>query len=382
MPWKEATKMSERRELIEKWSSGLYTVTELAVEFGVSRPTVYQWIQRYDQSGESGLTDRRSVPGSCPHRTPAQIAERIVAAKHEHPFWGPAKLIKLLRLDDPKIAWPSPSTAGAILDREGLVKHRRPRRRSVVMNARSLKASESGEMMTADHKGQMRTVDAKYTFPVTIKDPVSRFIYAIAGRTSTSYREARTAFERVFIDYGVPRFIGTDNGGPFSCSQALAGLSQLSVWWIKLGITPIRIHPGCPWENGIHERMHKTLKDETAHPPARNSQELQKRFDAFRIKFNTIRPHDGIDGRRPIEVLKICPRRYSARLVEPDYPGHYETRRVRPTGEIRWAGDLVFLSQTLARERVGLVEIADGVWSVYFCHIELGRYDERTQRIL
>ena len=382
MPWKEATKMSERRELITKWASGLYKVTDLAEEFGVSRPTVYEWIRRYDEGGgDSALSDRRSVPGSCPHRTPEVIAKEIVKAKRQHPFWGPAKLINLLRLDHPEIAWPSASTAGAILDREGLVMHRPHRRRGVVLNAGALKATESGEMMTADHKGQFRLGNTRYTFPVTINDPVSRFIYSIEGKTSTSYREARPAFERVFRQHGVPRFMGSDNGGPFSCSQALAGLSLLSVWWIKLGITPVRIHPGCPWENGVHERMHKTLKAETARPPARNAREQQKRFDSFRTEFNTVRPHDGIGGRRPIELLKKCQRPYPRRLVEHDYAGHFETRSVRPTGEIRWKGGFVFLSQTLAGERVGMVELTDGVWGVSFHHIELGRYDERTRHI-
>ena len=382
MPWKEATKMSERRELITKWASGLYKVTDLAEEFGVSRPTVYEWIRRYGEGGgDSALSDRRSVPGSCPHRTPEVIAKEIVKAKRQHPFWGPAKLINLLRLDHPEIAWPSASTAGAILDREGLVTHRPHRRRGVVLNAGALKATESGEMMTADHKGQFRLGNRRYTFPVTINDPVSRFIYSIEGKTSTSYREARPAFERVFRQHGVPRFMGSDNGGPFSCSQALAGLSLLSVWWIKLGITPVRIHPGCPWENGVHERMHKTLKAETARPPARNAREQQKRFDSFRTEFNTVRPHDGIGGRRPIELLKKCQRPYPRRLVEHDYAGHFETRSVRPTGEIRWKGSFVFLSQTLAGERVGMVELADGVWGVSFHHIELGRYDERTRHI-
>jgi transposase InsO family protein len=381
MPWKEATKMSERRELITKWASGLYKVTELAEEFGVSRPTVYEWIRRYDEGGESALSDRRSVPSSCPHRTPEVIANEIVKAKREHPFWGPAKLINLLRLDHPEIAWPSASTAGAILDREGLVIHRPHRRSAVVLNAGVLKATESGEMMTADHKGQFRLGNSRYVFPVTINDPVSRFIYAIEGKTSTSYREARPAFERVFRQYGVPYFMGSDNGGPFSCSQALAGLSRLSVWWIKLGITPVRIHPGCPWENGVHERMHKTVKAETACPPAENERGQERRFDSFRLEFNTVRPHDGIGGRRPIELLKYCRRPYPRRLVAHEYAGHYETRLVRPTGEIRWKGGFIFLSQTLAGERVGMVELADGVWAVYFCHIELGRYDERTRRI-
>jgi transposase InsO family protein len=382
MPWKEVTKMSERRELIRKWTSGLYKVAELAEEFGVSRPTIYQWIHRFEEEGEAGLIDRPSIPGSCPHRTSEAIAARIVDAKHDHPLWGPSKLIKVLRRADSTVAWPAPSTAGEILERAGLVKPRLKQRRASVLHAQTLRANDSGEMMTADHKGQIRLGDKSYTFPVTINDPVSRFIYAIEGKTSTSYQNARPVFERVFREHGVPLFIGSDNGGPFSCSQALAGLSRLAVWWIELGITPVRIHPGCPWENGVHERMHKTLKDETCRPPSENAREQQKRFDTFRVEFNTVRPHDGIDGFAPIERLKRCPRSYSPRSSEVVYPGHYETRVVRPTGEIRWKNSLLFLSQTLTKKRVGLTEIADGVWSVYFNHIELGRYDQRTKRIV
>ncbi len=381
MPWKEASKMSELGALIRKWVTGLYTVTELAREFSISRPTVYQWTQRYDVEGEAGLIDRRSIPGECPHRTSEEVAHAIIKAKRDHPFWGPSKLIKFLKLEQPDMAWPAASTAGLILDREGLVQHRRPRRKPSVLTGQHLNAAESGQMMTVDHKGQFRMGNGEYIFPVTINDPVSRYIYAIAGKKSTSSREAKSAFIRVFEEHGVPVFIGSDNGSPFSCSHALGGLSVLAVWWITLGITPMRIHPGCPWENGVHERMHKTLKAETARPPAMNTREQQKRFDSFRMEFNAVRPHDGIGGRRPAELLKKCSTAYPRRSPEIEYPGHYEPRSVRRNGVIRWKGDHIFLSETLAGKRVGLVEIGDGIWSIYFNHFEVGRYDEQTKSI-
>jgi transposase InsO family protein len=381
MPWKEATKVSERGELIQKWKSGHYGVSELAEGFGISRPTVYEWIARYEKEGEAGLKDRPSTPGRCPHQTTPEIAQQIISTKRKYPNWGPAKLIDLLRIEQPQIAWPAASTAGTILDREGLVRHRQKRRKSVFANARRLEAAESGQMMTVDHKGQFRMGNGKYCFPLTITDPVSRFIYAVDAKQSTSSREARQTFEAVFEEHGVPKLIGSDNGTPFSCSQALAGLSSMAVWWIKLGITPVRIHPGCPWENGIHERMHKTLKAETTRPPRANAREQQKRFDAFRVEFNTVRPHEGINGQRPAELLKHCTTPYQRRIGAVEYPGHYETRVVRPNGEIRWKGHLLFVSQTLSRERVGLFEIADGVWSLCFSTVELGRYDERTRTI-
>jgi len=223
--------------------------------------------------------------------------------------------------------------------------------------------------------------NGRYVFPVTINDPVSRYIYAIDGATSTSEREARLCFERVFREHGVPLSIGSDNGGPFSCSRALAGLSRLSAWWIKLGITPVRIHRGCPWENGVHERMHKTLKAETARPPEANMRRQQKRFDEFRSEFNHVRPHDSLDGRRPAERLKRCPKPYPGANPIVEYPGHFETRSVHSGGVIKWEGSLVFLSETLSGERVGLVEIDDGIWSVFFNPIELGRFDQRSRRI-
>ena len=382
MPWIEATKMSERARLIRKWKSGLYEIQALADQFTVSRPTVYERIHRYEEEGDAGLIDRPSIPKSCPHRTPTEIAERIVAAKREHPHWGPRKLIDLLRIETPEVAWPAASTAGEILDREGLVK-RRPKRRGDDSRptGQRLRAAQSGEMMTVDHKGQFRMGNGEYCFPVTINDPVSRFIYAIDGARSTSRDPVRNSFETVFREHGIPEFVGSDNGNPFSCNRALGGLSELAVWWIKLGIRPVRIHPGCPWENGAHERMHKTLKAETTQPPHHNLRTQQARFDAFRLEFNHVRPHDSLLGRRPAEVLKQCRRPYPRRLAAIEYPGHYETRSVRTNGAIKWKSEFLFVSETLAGERVGLIEIDDGIWSLNFSMIELGRYDERTKRI-
>jgi transposase InsO family protein len=380
MPWKEATKMSQRSELIAKWERQLFSVAELAEEFGISRPTAYLWIDRYRRDGASGLEDRPTIPNSCPHRTPEAIRQQIIEAKRRHPNWGPAKLVDLLRLEQPDTAWPAASTAGDILKGEGLVASRRPRRRGVVLTRQGLQATESGEMMTADHKGQFRMMNGQYCFPVTINDPVSRFIYAIDGKSSTSYREARSSFERVFRTHGIPAYIGTDNGVPFSCPNAIAGLSSMSVWWIRLGITPVRIHPGCPWENGVHERMHRTLKAETTRPPGANQREQQKMFNRFRTEFNTVRPHEGLNGKRPVDILKQCATPYPRRLPQIEYPAHYETRVVRRNGVIKWQNRLLFVSESLLGERVGLVEIDSGIWSLYFNKLELGRHDERAGR--
>ena len=381
MPWKEATKMSEREELMRKWNSKLYTVSELAEQFGVSRPSVYLRIERSKADEGSGLEDRTSAPKSCPHRTEASIAARLIEAKHKHPNWGPQKLIQLLRRDEPELAWPAPSTAGRILEAEGLVRKRRRVRRQTIAYTGPLHANESGEMMTADHKGEFRLGNRQYCYPITINEPVSRFVYAIDGARSTSFEEARPSFERVFVEHGIPSFMGSDRGGPFCCTRALAGLSRLTVWWIKLGITPVRTRPASPWENGIHERMHKTLKAETTRPPAANMNGQQKKFDRFREEFNNVRPHESLDGQAPSTLLRPCKRPYPPRMPAVEYPGHYEVRRVRPSGEIKWQGRRVFVSETLAGEPLGLEQIDDGVWAICFASVELGRYDERTKCI-
>lgn len=380
MPWREATKMDERRKLIEKWQSRLYTITELADQAGVSRPTVYSLIARYQAEGEAGLQDRPPMPKTFPRQTEETIANRIIEAKLAYPKWGPAKLIPYLRKLEPTVAWPAPSTAAGILDAHGLVKHKRKRRRSGSRTGQRLIAPESGQMLTTDHMGWIRTRDGRPCYPLTIGDPVSRYIYAIAALSSTSAEEAKPIFTRVFQEYGLPDFIGSDNGCPFS-SNALGGLSRLVVWWIRLGVKPVRIPPGCPWDNGRHERMHKTLRGETARPPAENREEQQHGFDRFRVVFNTIRPHESLDNRTPAELLAPCPRPFPERLPELEYPGYYEIRRVRPHGQIKWKGGLLFLSETLEGETVGLEEIDDGIWIIHFGAVELARLDERNQSI-
>jgi len=383
MPWKEATKLSERLEMVKLYNSGLYAVTELAEMFHVSRPTVYEWTGRYAEQGEQGLVDRPPIAKSCPHRTDAAIAERIVAAKQLKPHWGPNKLLDWLRLEDAETIWPASSTAGEILNQRGLVQKRRKRRRTQDRaELPYLESLESGRMMTGDHKGEFRLGNGRYCYPLTICDPVSRFVYAIDAVDSTSIERAQPVFRRVFKEYGLPQWILSDRGGPFCCNRALRGLTRLSVWWIKLGITPVRIHPGCPWENGRHERMHKTLKAEATRPPSPNERNQQMRFDVFRTEFNEERPHESLGGKTPRSALKPCPRPYPRRTPQLEYPGHFEVRRVRSGGCIKWRGDLLFVSEALIGETVGLDEISDGVWSLHFGIIELARWSAATRRFI
>lgn len=382
MPWKEGTKVDERRRMMELWESGLYAKVELAGMFGVSRPTLDLWIGRYEEEGASGLIDRAPMARHCPHRTDEKIVRRIVKAKEAKPRWGPKKLMSWLGKKYPRTEWPAASTAGEILDRHGLVETRRKRRARIVLRRpEQIDPSESGEMMSADHKGQFRLGNGELCYPLTINDPVSRYSYAITALDSTSIAEAQPVFERVFGEYGIPQWMKTDNGGPFCSSLALGGLSRLTVWWIKLGIHPMRIHRGCPWENGAHERGHRTLKAETTRPPAGTRREQQRWFDRFRHEYNHERPHEALGGRAPITALKPCPRPFPSRTPVVEYPGHFEVRSVRSDGRIKFRGGYLFVADALVGERVGLEETDDGIWSVSFSFMELARYDARTGRL-
>jgi hypothetical protein len=236
------------------------------------------------------------------------------------------------------------------------------------------------EVLTADFKGEFRTQDRCYCYPLTIADYQSRYLLACRGFSSTAGGPVEQVFREIFRACGLPRAIVTDNGTPFA-SNGVARLSQLSVWWIRLGIQPLQIQPGHPEQNARHERMHRTLKDETTRPPARNREAQQQVFDRFRFEYNQERPHQGLQSRTPAEVYCPSPRDYPRRLPPLEYPGHWEIRRVGSNGCMGFQGKEWFLSHNLQGQKVGLEEVEDGIWSCYFGPVLLARYDERQQRV-
>lgn len=377
MPWKERTRMEQRVEFIGALASRKYTMTELCEAFGISRKTGYKWAARYGEEGLDGLKDRSRAPHHCPHRSDPRCEEALVAARRRRPHWGARKLLVVLKKQHPEWPWPAPSTAGAILQRHGLVEARRRRRRREPVPKPRFRAERPNEMWTADFKGEFRLGDRELCYPLTIADRSSRYLLACEGQTSTAIEPARRVFERMFSDYGLPEKILTDSGTPFAAAQAVRRLSRLSVWWVQLGIEPILIQPGHPEQNGCHERMHRTLKAQTACPPAANRQEQQRLFDDFRTEYNEERPHEALEMSVPAALYERSSRTYSAPASEMEYPGHFELRRVRTSGEIKWQGRRLFLSEVLRGNTVGLEETDDRLWSVYFGPLLIARYDER-----
>ncbi len=382
MPWKETCCVKERTRFVVAYESGLYAMKELCERFGISRKTGYKWLERFEAEGPSGLEDRSRRPHRSPSRTAENIQALLIEIRLKHPRWGPEKLLDIVGRRHPELELPARSTVAAILKREGLVKERRRRRRHTHPGKPKTSVTAPNELWTADFKGEFKTLDGVWCYPLTVADEFSRFILGIDGLLETKGKGVRVVFERLFREYGLPCGIRTDNGTPFVGANTIHGLSVLSVWWIKLGIQPERIQPGRPDQNGRHERMHRTMKDETQHPPEENQPAQQVCFDYFRSEFNYERPHQALGQKRPTEVWIPSPRPYPERIQDPEYPKHFLRRRVVGTGIIKFKNRCMFLSETLAKEEIGLEEIDDGIWSIYFYNILLGRFDERKFELI
>lgn len=380
MPWSETSPMEERIRFIALAQEGLFSHTELCQRFGISRQTGYKWLGRGEQDGLEGLQEHSRAPRSCPHRTPEAVQQLLLQARAEHPRWGPRKLRDYLRPRHPEVLLPAASTIGELFQRHGLVTHRSRRRKHLHPGSQPLVTTAPNQVWCADFKGQFPTKDGVDCYPLTVTDAHSRCLLACVALPSVKQEGAIPVFARLFQEYGLPDAIRTDNGVPFA-TVALCGLSQLAVWWLKLGIAPHRITPGRPEQNGRHERMHRTLKAETTRPPEAHLAAQQARFDQFREEYNTVRPHAALDGRTPSAVYLPSERRYPEHLPEPEYPKHFLLRRVSRAGNFRMHNRQVFTTIALVGETLGFEETDDGIWSVYFCNYLLGRLHERDYRL-
>lgn len=378
MPWLETAAMEQRERFVRDVQLGLYPVTELCERYGISRKTGYKWLARYDEGGRRALGDQSRAPHHCPHRIAPAIAELICTARRTHPSWGPRTLLDWLEPRHPDFERPATSTAGDLLARRGLVKKRRRRRRYAHPGVVPLATTQPNDLWTADFKGHFRTRDGLYCYPLTVADQHTRYLLACHGLPSVKSAGVRPVFDRLFRTYGLPGAIRTDNGAPFA-TIGLQGLSQLNVWWLRLGIQHQRILPAHPEQNGAHERMHKTLKAEATRPPRAHLAAQHRAFIAFRRLYNEERPHQALGGRPPASRYHPSPRPYTGVLPPLEYPGHFLVKRVTDGGEIFFKKRLLFLAKALHQHPVGLEEIADGVWSIHFGHVRLGHVDERDR---
>jgi transposase InsO family protein len=383
MAWKETHVEEERMKFVAACldEESDWTMSELCEAFGVSRKTGYKWLERHGLFGLEGLRDRSRAPKTHPNAVAAEVVERLLKLRRRHRFWGPRKIVASLRRKDPAISWPAPSTAGDILKRHGLV-HARRRRRATVAQATGLSEPQgANDQWSADFKGWFRTGDGQRCDPLTIADGFSRFLLRCRVVERPDEENTRPVFRSTFREYGLPRVLRTDNGSPFA-STGLGGLTALSAWWVKLGIGLERIEPGEPQQNGRHERMHETLKQETARPPRSNGRAQQRAFEQFRYVYNFERPHEALRDTPPAEWYEASPRPYPEREPEVEYPGHFEIRQVRTSGEIKWRNEFLYVSQALVGEPVGLEPMTDRHWRMFFASVPLGLLDEYTGKFL
>ena len=379
MPWKGVTVSEQRQRFLEDHQLNYYSVSELAERFSISRKTAHKWIARLEELGHDGYQEQSRRPHSCPWQTEPEVVEELVSLRKAHRHWGPRKLLDLMHRRHRQWELPAVSTAARILAREGLVRPRRRYRRAHPGCPKTIPQGPN-DIWAADYKGQFRLKDGRYCFPLTVSDLASRYLLGCDAHPEISLERTFGHLTRLFEAYGLPNRIRTDNGTPFA-SNALARLSQLSVWFIKLGIYPELIEPGEPQQNGVHERMHRTLKQEATVPPAGSLGGQQRKFDRFREEFNQERPHEALGMKRPAEVYQGSSRPLPRRIGSYDYPSHYLVRRVSRAGTIRVLGKQVFVSNTLHEDYVGLEEEDDGVYDLFFCFYQIGRYELRANRI-
>jgi len=381
MPWKTIRPMDQKLQLIGDWQTGNFGKTDLSRKYGISRKTADKWISRYQANGIDGLKERSRAPVNRPLSTPDHIIERIVKQKLINRKRGPKKIYHQLSKRYPGIKWPVPSTIGYWLKKKGLVEARKKRLKVPAYEEPFIDCRAPNEVWSADYKGQFFTGDKRVCYPLTVSDNYSRFLIKCQALAGPRYEATRKVFELAFKEYGLPDAIRTDNGTPFA-GRGVGGLSRLAIWWIQLGITPERIAKGAPQENGRHERMHRTLKYETLDTKAKNIREMQERFDFFQADYNNYRPHEALDQMMPVDFYKKSPKPYVEKPFKPYYDYCFSVRNVRHSGEIKFKGKLLFISELLTGQPVGLKQISEQIWKIYYSFKPLCLFDLKKNKIL
>lgn len=379
MPWKETCAVDERLRFIAAVNESDESFSELCRQFGISRKTGYKWCKRYEQFGPAGLEDRAPIPRACPHATPPEMLDLILELRKERPTWGPKKLrARLQTLGYEGV--PAASTIGDILKKHGLIRPRRRRVYPPLVPSPIQPPEQPNDTWCVDFKGHFALGDGSRCHPLTVTDEVSRYLLKCEGLAKADEASVQPHFDRAFREFGLPRRIRSDNGPPFA-TAGIGGLSKLSVHWIKLGIHPERIEPGKPEQNGRHERMHKTLKEEATQPPAATLAEQQRRFDRFRHIFNDERPHEALGQKPPASVYTPSPRPMPREPKSPEYPDTMTVRKLDASGRLQFGGDNTLVTRLLANEPVGLLPIDDGVWELYYGPVLLAQVTLKSKEL-
>jgi putative transposase len=380
MGWMETCALDERMRFVIAVEQREEPFAAVCRRYGVSRKTGYKWLSRFEDAGVAGLLDRSRAPLHHPQGIAEAIVAQCLAIRRAHPTWGPRKVRAFLERHAPATDWPVASTIGALFDREGLTVKRRLRRRSPPSSQPFADCRAANDVWCIDFKGWFLTGDGARCEPLTLSDAHTRYLLRCQALRRTDGDHVWPVLDAAFREFGLPRRLRSDNGSPFASCGA-GGLSRLSVKVIKAGVVPERIAPGKPQQNGRHERMHLTLLQEAASPPARNLREQLKRLRDFQHLFNEQRPHESLGDATPADCYTASPRRFDGVLREPEYGDHEEVRRVRHNGEIKWQGQTIYISEALAGEPVGVRDEGAAGWTVCYGPIVLGTIAQRDDRL-
>lgn len=378
MPWIEVNLMDQKLLFIADHLREVTTFSDLCARYGISRKTGYKWVARYRELGLQGLQDQSQRPHGHPLTTPYAVRQQIkeLRSQYRDPP-GPKKIQVLLQQKYPDWDIPSKTTIYNILAEEGMINRQKRRRRVPAGQLPFSPVHEPNDVWSTDYKGQFKTLDCTWCYPLTVMDHQSRYLLECHNCQGTGLEQSKRSFEKLFREFGLPWRIRSDNGVPFA-SRSPGGLTNLTKWWVRLGIMPERIEPGKPQQNGQHERMHKTLKRETVIPPAATAELQQKLFDDFRQRYNHERPHESLGQKTPASIYRPSTRPMPDKLPELEYPGHFRVSLVHHNGIIQHQGHRVYVSGLLKGEHLGVEEVNDGVWTVYFGFLKLGSFDMRV----
>ncbi|WP_158447961.1 integrase core domain-containing protein [Aquimarina longa] len=372
--------MEQKIEFICEWRTGKYTITELCKSFEISRPTAYKLIHRFENQGFEGLKEQSRKPGTHPNATDQKIVDCILKLKEKYKLWGAKKIRALLFKEFTKEQIPSVVTVHNILRKNGLVNPQK-RMRRVKPTYPIFDPKSCNEVWSADYKGKFLMGNKIYCHPLTVADSKSRFLFTAKGHYKETLKAAKAEFIKVFRTYGIPKQIHTDNGSPFGSVRAIQRYTQLSYWFIELGITPVFSDPAHPEQNGRHERMHRDLKAACAKPSAYDLKAQQRRLNHFVKEYNHIRPHEALDMKTPADVHDFSCRPYPEKIPHYDYDSNYKVLKVTKSGAIRWKSYYwVYLTAALKGKYIGVQELGNGIWKVYYRNVFLGFFDQRNLR--
>lgn len=380
MPWKETTTMDQKVEFICEWRTGKYTITELCRNFGISRPTAYRVIDRFEKQGYEGLRELSRTPRKHPNETSQEVIEKILKLKGKHKRWGAKKIRILLFNDFVEVDIPSVVTVHNILKKNGLVCPQK-RLRRVKPTYPIFDPKVCNEVWSADYKGKFLMGNKKYCHPLTIADSKSRFLFAAKGHYNENFPSAKAVFTEVFRKYGLPKQIHTDNGSPFGSVRSIQRFTKLSYWFIELGITPVFSDPSHPEQNGRHERMHRDLKAACAQPAARDLRSQQRKLNHFVKEYNTIRPHEALNMATPLSQHDFSTRPFPERIESWTYSGDMKVMKVTQNGSMRWGSyHWISITRSLVGKYVAAEQIGDSIWKVSYRNVFLGYFDETHLR--